>query len=137
MTPEEIRGWAAIILSTVVGLGVAIYAARAAWKNSRKSSSEAVELKTWPTYGELVTENRNLRNEVDGLRGEMQSFRDEIAAVRETQEKSERRETIAFRYLAALREHILMQLPPPPPAVPFELADLFEDFESTYPRGSA
>lgn len=134
MSPEEIRGWVAIALGAVATISVAIIGARAAWRNSRKSSTEAVELKTWPTYGELVTDNQNQREEVNKLWGVVGELREKIDTLTQHQEASEQRERISFRYMIALRNHISMGFPPPPPEIPPEIYPFFEDFEATIPR---
>ena len=55
------------------------------------------------------------------------------------QEDSTHRENLLYRYITSLREHVVLQKPPPPPAIPTELEGWFDDLESTYPstRGGA
>ena len=55
------------------------------------------------------------------------------------QEDSTHRENLLYRYILSLREHVVLQKPPPPPAIPHELEGWFDDRESTYPtrRGGA
>lgn len=55
------------------------------------------------------------------------------------QEDSTRRENLLYRYISSLREHVVLQKPPPPPAIPTELEGWFDGLESTYPspRGGA
>ena len=55
------------------------------------------------------------------------------------QEDSAHRENLLYRYISSLREHVVLQKPPPPPAIPQELEGWFGDLESTYPtwRGGA
>lgn len=55
------------------------------------------------------------------------------------QEESTRRENLLYRYISSLREHVVLQKPPPPPAIPHELEGWFDDLGSTYPtwRGGA
>ena len=48
------------------------------------------------------------------------------------QEESTRRENLLYQYISSLREHVVLQKPPPPPAIPQELEGWFDDLGSTY-----
>lgn len=45
------------------------------------------------------------------------------------------REPLVYAYMVALRNHIVNELPPPPPQIPTELSDWFDNFEDTFPGG--
>jgi predicted nuclease with TOPRIM domain len=47
------------------------------------------------------------------------------------------REVLLYRHTKALRDHILNQLPPPPPTLPLDLTEWFEQFELGDATGSA
>lgn len=135
MSPEEVRGWASIILSLIGVLGVAWIGGRAMWKNSRRTSQEQAEARREPTWNELVTENRSLRTELDELRDRFDATEAkhgrEISALKIGQSLADRREVLLYRHTRALRDHIEKQLPPPPPTAHPELLEWFESFEDT------
>lgn len=148
MSPEELRGWASIILGVIATLGVAIIAGRAAWKNSRKTASEQAEARKEPSWKELVDENRDLRLELNELRDNFDSHRahqetlnreqgHKVETLQVDRALSDRRELLLYRHTKALREHIINEMPPPPPTAPTELIDWFESFEDTLPSGMA
>lgn len=144
MTPEEIRGWASIILAAIATLGVAIIAGRAAWRNSRKTAEEQAEARKEPSWKELVDENRDLRTELNDLRDNFDAHRAaqeelntkqarKVEALEIDRTLSDRRELLLYRHTKALRDHIINEKPPPPPTAPSELIDWFESFEDTTP----
>lgn len=49
------------------------------------------------------------------------------------QRASYRREGLLFNYVSALRNHIVNELPPPPPTVPLELKEWYDNLEDTLP----
>ena len=73
----------------------------------------------------------------DELDSKYDELADQYRELKRDQDLSTRRESILFRYIASLREHVVLQLPPPPPSIPPELEDWFEDLEATAPRGTA
>ena len=139
MTGEEIRGWAAILLGVVATLGVAIIAARSAWKNSRKSTEEQAAMRREPSWNELVGENRSLRKDLTDLGKAFAEYKTEtdekIDKLEDTSRDSGRREVLLYWYTRALRDHVQGGFPPPPPEPPVELSDWFDRFEETAPTG--
>lgn len=135
MTPEEVRGWAAIFLSALAVVVVAVIGARSAWKNSRKTSEEQAAARREPSWNELVTENRAQRTEMDTFRDRFDEMEDrfngQIDDLKKAQRKSTHRERLMYQHTRDLRNHIINELPPPPPAMPQELQDWFESFEDT------
>jgi len=57
------------------------------------------------------------------LKGRVEHLEDKV-------EESTKREKLLYRYTAQLREHIMGGLKPPPPAVPDELVEWYENFEA-------
>jgi hypothetical protein len=55
----------------------------------------------------------------------------QITELRAHADIAERREVLIYRHTRALREHILRELPPPPPTMPVELRDWFSQYEHT------
>lgn len=78
----------------------------------------------------VEAENRELKIEVE-------SQGQKIKGLTADGERTARRETLMFFYMSALRDHIINELPPPPPIMPPELSEWFEDLEATSPRGGA
>lgn len=138
MTPEEIRGWAAIVLSALAIVTVSVIGARSAWKNSRKTAAEQAAARREPSWNELVIENRAQRTEMDAFRDRFDAMEDkfggELKDLRAAQKKSTHRERLMYQHTRDLRNHIINELPPPPPAMPQELQDWFEAFEDTESR---
>lgn len=52
-------------------------------------------------------------------------------------ELADAREVLLYRHTKALRDHIVKQLPPPPPTLPVDLVEWFEEFEMTDPNARA
>lgn len=87
---------------------------------------------------ESYTDKLETRVEKAEKRAEDQEV--EIATLQEQQEEllnyqraSNRRESLLFQYVNKLRTHILGGFPPPPPAIPVELVDWYENLEDTSP----
>jgi hypothetical protein len=139
MTGEEIRGWAAIVLGAIATLGVAWIAARAAWKNSRKSTEEQAAMRREPSWTELVGENRSLRKDLTDLSKEFDSYKkhtdEAIDKLEDNNRVTARREVLLYWYTRTLRDHVTGGFPPPPPEPPVELSDWFDRFEETAPSG--
>lgn len=155
MSPEEIRAWAAIVISALALIAVSVIGGRAAWKNSRKSAEEQEAAKKEPSWHELVTENRNLRTDLGDLDAKFEAYREEqrqkfeehqaetrrktaetdgeIRLMKANQSLADRREVLIYHHTKALRDHIINEMPPPPPPMPKELSDWFENFEDTQP----
>ena len=58
---------------------------------------------------------------------------DDIQKLKRDALATARREAIVFQYITTLRNHVLLELPPPPPAVPGELREWFDNLEDTLP----
>lgn len=65
---------------------------------------------------------------LEALRKQNKAQATQIEQLEELQEVSERRERLLYLHAKALRDHILNELPPPPPAMPQELVEWFEQF---------
>lgn len=111
-------------------------------RNARRALNSEQQNRHEPTWKELVTENRDLRTELDGLRDRFDEFQTaqknitkaqdgKISALEIDRELSDRRELLLYRHTKALREHILGGFPPPPPRPPAELVEWFESFDDT------
>lgn len=81
----------------------------------------------------LEEQNDELRAEVAANKATQVAQGETIAEIQAAQEATRRRESILYRYMALLREHIDRKLPPPPPTIPMEISDWFESFEDTWP----
>lgn len=86
---------------------------------------------------DLERRNKTLNEELEKIKVEAAVQARDIEVLQRDSRETKDREKIMFAYFAALREHIVLRLPPPPPEVPPELLDWFEDWEATLPTGGA
>lgn len=111
-------------------------------RQKRDESDDSRESRREPSWHDLVTENRSLRTEMSELSESFDSYREEQRAEKKKQDAkieglevsrklADRREVLLYQHTKALRDHILNELPPPPPTPHPELLDWFEQFEDT------
>jgi len=101
----------------------------------KTAMDERIDKKMREYQQDLEARNEKLQKTVKEVQVTAEVQAREIKALQDDSEATKRREQIMFAYFAALREHIILRLPPPPPAVPPELTDWFEDWEATFPTG--
>ena len=73
--------WESVLVASVVpviGLVALFYQEYRKRKNAREQAENDAAAKREPTWNELVTENRNLRDEVSELNSKFDSFREEF-----------------------------------------------------------
>jgi hypothetical protein len=71
--------------------------------------------------------------QIDALHAQNQAQASQIKILEAHAEIAERREVLIYRHTRALRDHIIKQLPPPPPTMPTELMKWFEQWDGTDP----
>lgn len=76
-----------------------------------------------------------LEKRQDEMEEDNEKLRNRVSLLETSAKESAGRERSIYLYLTALRTHILGGFPPPPPAVPDELIDWYENFEDTFPTG--
>lgn len=74
-----------------------------------------------------------LEADIVDLKRDRRVQRHQISVLESRAELSDAREVLLYRHTKALRNHIINQLPPPPPTIPNDLASWFEAFELTDP----
>jgi hypothetical protein len=88
---------------------------------------------------------RRRKEELDRLYARYEAMEEDIASLKESRkgdqakirvlearaELADAREVLLYRHTKELRAHILNQLPPPPPTMPLDLVQWFEQFEMT------
>lgn len=101
----------------------------------KTAMDERIDKKMREYQQDLEDRNAKLQETLQAVQTEAEVQARDIKKLQDDSDATKRREQIMFGYFAALREHILLQLPPPPPKVPPELVDWFEDWEATFPTG--
>lgn len=82
---------------------------------------------------ELEEQVKVLTREKKTLEREVHTLRQKVEAQEVERALADRRELLLYRHTKALRDHIVNELPPPPPTAPTELIDWFANFEDTEP----
>lgn len=133
--------WSTYLIASIPGflaLGAVALGKLFDWRSSRRSTEDQNASKKEPTWSELVTENRALRTELtaldtkfDEVRKALGEMRGEMESLKIEQKLADRREALLYRHTKALRDHIINELPPPPPTAPTELIDWFRQFDET------
>lgn len=59
-----------------------------------------------------------------------EELKERVDHLEDMQEESSKREKVLYRYTARLRDHIIGGFQPPPPPIPDELLDWYENFEA-------
>jgi hypothetical protein len=144
--PPEFN-WSPYIIAGIPGV-VAIAALLVGkffdFRQSRRTSEEQAQHRREPTWPELVNENRALRTELSALDSKFDEFKEKsekdvqelkgkVSSLEIEQKLADRREVLLYQHTKALRNHIINELPPPPPTAPTELIDWFRQFEETDP----
>lgn len=81
----------------------------------------------------LYTRCDELEADIVDLKRDRRVQRHQISVLESRAELADAREVLLYRHTKALRNHIINQLPPPPPTIPHDLAAWFEAFELTDP----
>lgn len=79
-------------------------------------------------------ENEEIRARLADQESKSEEQDEKLEKMQEVMRSSTHRERSLFLYLTALRNHIVKELPPPPPTIPNELVEWYEDLENTFPR---
>lgn len=74
-----------------------------------------------------------LEKQVEVLTQEKGILEGKVKSLEVDRALADRREVLLYRHTKALRDHILNELPPPPPTAPTELIDWFANFDDTDP----
>lgn len=139
--------WTAILIGSIPGLlaliAVVIGKIVDLWRGKHEDETTR-ESRREPSWHELVGENRALRSDLVSLEGRFdeykeatdlagQSLKGKVESMEIERKMADRRELLLYRHTKALRDHIINELPPPPPTAPQELIDWFAQFEQTDP----
>lgn len=82
----------------------------------------------------IEAENEKTRKENEEIRAKQAEQDKKIEEMGTALNAFSHRERSLFVYITQLRNHVVKELPPPPPTIPNELLEWFEDLESTFPR---
>jgi hypothetical protein len=80
---------------------------------------------------EAKTKAEELSRKVEILEQEKKVLEGKVESLEIERSLADARELLLYRHTKALRDHILNELPPPPPTAPQELIDWFANFEDT------
>lgn len=75
-----------------------------------------------------------LETRVKTAEDKAEALNERVEHLEDAQEESTKREKLLYKYTAQLRDHILGELPPPPPAMPEELLQWYNTFETGITR---
>ena len=122
MTPELTLSAVGLIVSVLLGLFVLIPKIREAG-----AAREDIIARR---RGEELT---RLYARLDEMEIDLGTQAKEIKELQAHVALSDRRENLMYHHMKALREHIISELPPPPPSMPAELTAWFEELARTDP----
>lgn len=77
----------------------------------------------------LAARATELETRATTAEGENKTLHQQIEMLNASQVLADAREVLMYRYTKALRNHIINELPPPPPTLPLDLTKWFEEFE--------
>ena len=123
-----------------LGVLVTVKATKGKTQTDYRTSMEArIDKKVSEYMADLEERAGKSEEKVKVLEGKHEDLERLYRVLKRDQEDSTYRENLLYRYISSLREHVDLQKPPPPPAIPPELEGWFDDLESTYPtrRGGA
>lgn len=140
MNPELILGLGSLL---VAGLGV-VYTFRATKGKTKSDAKTALDLRIDKKVSEymddlesrLDKQRESLKEQgskIDTLEDDKDMLAGKIKSLEIERALADRREVLLYRHTKALRDHIINELPPPPPTAPTELIDWFATFEDTDP----
>ena len=120
--------------SAVIGASITYISTRGRTKTDAKAALDAriderVKGQLEGAWKEIDSQSA----QISGLRNQNKGQAKQIAELRAHAEISERREVLIYQHTRALRNHILNELPPPPPAMPLELMRWFVQQEAEHP----
>lgn len=132
MTVELVLSGLSLLVTLLLGLLV--------WHNSRKGNQVAEKKVTVEEQAQIdlredmVTRRRGeelqrLYERVEKLEEAEEERESEIRILRAAARQSERRERLMHAHVVALTQHIVDELPPPPPTMDPELQSYFEQLE--------
>lgn len=132
MSVELILSGLSILVTFLLGLLV--------WNNSRRGNQVAAHKVTVEEQAridvrdDMVAHRRGeelqrLYTRVDNLEKAQGEREEEIRKLRASAKSSEKRERLMYTHMRELRNHIVNELPPPPPTMPRELSAWFEMHE--------
>jgi hypothetical protein len=121
---------ASAILGTIITFISTRGRTRSDAKTSLDSRIDARVEKQLQTAWEQIDKQAS---QITGLKGQNKQQARQIAELRAHASIAEMREVLIYKHTRALRDHILRELPPPPPAMPPELIEWFERFGDTQP----
>lgn len=128
-------------IAALVGSGVSLTGIITLYLSTRgKTQSDSRGAQDARLDKRIESYTDKLETRVERAEKEAEEQRGEIAHLQEQQEEllnyqraSNRRESLLFQYVSALRNHIVNELPPPPPTVPYELKEWYDSLEDTLP----
>lgn len=124
--------------AAVVGGLVALWGTLSKSKGDAKSAlDERIDARVekqlesaWKEIDGLKSQNSTQADQMTSLKVQNKAQAKQIQELQDHAAISERREALIYQHTRALRNHILNQLPPPPPAMPQDLLEWFEKFQS-------
>ena len=134
----EPTNWIALSVPvlSLIGVVVMFLGTRGKTQTDYRTAMEArVDKKVSEYMDDLEGRYETLTGKYDTLSAKYTELDGHYRTLKTDQDLSTRRESILYKYIAALREHVVRQLPPPPPSIPPELEEWFDDLEGTFPSG--
>lgn len=122
----------------LVGVIITVLATRGRTQSDYKTAMDKRIDEKMKAYQEDLEERLTAAEEkAEKAKGEAKELASRVKTLEVDRKLSDRRELLLYFHTKALRDHILNEMPPPPPSAPPELVDWFESFEDTLPPGLA
>lgn len=122
-----------LLVSGLLGLGVYVNSKRGVKQKDRELTVD--EQQAQDAREDMIARER--REELERLYPQLREMRERMAqmdTLLDERRESDRREKMLYHHVKDLRDHIVDERPPPPPEMPVELVEWFEDFGVTEPR---
>lgn len=129
----EVRDWVTIAVALLVLLGtyLTVRATRGKTQADAKTAFDNRVDEKMSAYADRLEKRLEVaERKADEARTRADQLEDRVEHLEAAQEASGRREKLLYKYTSALREHILGELPPPPPRMPEELIEWYSSFET-------